>query len=207
MGYFGYHYYLEQQFKSHLVPAKINAKAEAYEENSQGVDNQLRFSQMSALQHQAIEKGIQNQVSGHLRIPALKTTLPIFRGATPYTLSLGVATYFYEDAEMGKGNFVVAGHDMLLPGVLFSDLHQLTMGDALDLMDTSTIYRYRVDKRFIVPETYTLINGQPEAGSFLSLPTEGEHPKLTLFTCVYTDKGKERLVVQGHLSQQFPNGD
>lgn len=76
--------------------------------------------------------------------------------------------------------------------------------EAMD-MDTLTkgsndgVYRYKVTRKFIVPEYFKLIDGVPEENSFLSLPKKGEKPLLTLFTCVYTSQGKERYVVQGEL--------
>ena len=121
--------------------------------------------------------------------------LPIFKGANQYTLSLGAATYFYEDAEMGKGNYVLAGHNMEMPGVLFSDIQKLSLGEVMDLVSNDGVYRYKVTRKFIVPGYFKLIDGVPEE-NFLSLPKKGEKPLLTLFTCVYTSQGKERYVVQ-----------
>ncbi len=114
-------------------------------------------------------------------------------------MSLGAATYFYEDAEMGKGNYVLAGHNMEMPGVLFSDIQKLSLGEVMDLVSNDGVYRYKVTRKFIVPEYFKLIDGVPEENSFLSLPKKGEKPLLTLFTCVYTSQGKERYVVQGEL--------
>ncbi|MDT2525110.1 class A sortase [Enterococcus raffinosus] len=174
-------------------------------DSNSGVDNENSLSDMIADQNKAKEKGITKQKAGFLVIPKISQTLPIFRGANQYTLSLGVATYYYDDAVMGEGNYVLAGHNMEQTGVIFSDLNQLVKGDAMDLVSDQTVFRYRVDSIKVVPQTLTFINGKPEKGSILDLPERGERAKLTLFTCVYTSNGKERYVVSGHLSEMFPN--
>ena len=160
---------------------------------------------MVSIQKEAIEKGINKQVGGQIQIPSIGCQLPIYKGANQFTLSLGAATYFYEDAEMGKGNYVLAGHNMEVPGVLFSDIQKISLGEVMDLISNDSIYRYQVTRKFIVPEYFKLINGVPEENSFLSLPKKGEKPLLTLFTCVYTAQGKERYIVQGELQQQLVN--
>jgi len=88
---------------------------------------------------------------------------------------------------------------MEMPGVLFSDIQQLSVGEVMDLVNNDEVYRYKVTRQFIVPEYFKLIDGVPEENSFLSLPKKEEKPLLTLFTCVYTAQGKERYVVQGEL--------
>lgn len=37
-------------------------------------------------------------------------------------MSFGVVIYFYEDVEMGKGNYVLVGYNMEMLGVLFFDI-------------------------------------------------------------------------------------
>ena len=181
-GYVSYQKHEGEVFKQNIekkMPVdQINAHAKSYKEDATNVNNDMSLGQMLSIQQEAIEMGVNKQVFAQIQIPALGLALPIFKGANQYTLSLGAATYFYEDAEMGKGNYVLAGHNMEMPGVLFSDIQKLS---------------------FIVPEYFKLIDGVPEENSFLSLPKKGEKPLLTLFTCVYTSQGKERYVVQGEL--------
>ncbi|MGL9769055.1 class A sortase [Enterococcus sp. DIV0806c] len=202
LGYVSYQKQEGETFKQnieniHADQIKIHAKS--YKDDVTNVNNDMSLGQMSSIQKEAIEMGINKQVFAQLQIPALGLALPIFKGANQYTLSLGAATYFYEDAEMGKGNYVLAGHNMEMPGVLFSDIQQLSVGEVMDLVSNDEVYRYKVTRQFIVPEYFKLIDGVPEENSFLSLPKKGEKPLLTLFTCVYTAQGKERYVVQGEL--------
>ncbi|MDV4500183.1 class A sortase, partial [Enterococcus faecium] len=178
---------------------KFDNQTKRFKDNSTNVNNDMSISKMVSIQKKAISKEVDKQITGEIQIPALGLSLPIFYGANQFTLSLGVATYFYEDAEMGKGNFVLAGHNMERPGVLFSDIPKLSVGDEMNLIGKDKTFKYHVKSKYIVPEYYQLIDGVPESNTFLSLPKEGEKPLLTLFTCVYTSNGKERYVVQGEL--------
>lgn len=202
-GYVSYQKHEGEVFKQNIekkMPVdQINAHAKSYKEDATNVNNDMSLGQMLSIQKEAIEMGVNKQVFAQIQIPALGLALPIFKGANQYTLSLGAATYFYEDAKMGKGNYVLAGHNMEMPGVLFSDIQKLSLGEVMDLVSNDGVYRYKVTRKFIVPGYFKLIDGVPEENSFLSLPKKGEKPLLTLFTCVYTSQGKERYVVQGEL--------
>lgn len=212
-GYLGYKKY--EAWKIYQSIPKINSNIEVkkqglsatptlYKDSNEGVESPSN-EDIIALQQKAEELGITKQKAGYLVVNKIGQTLPIYRGANQYTLSLGVATFFYDDAVMGQGNYVLAGHNMEQPSVMLSDLNQLVKGDAMDLVSEDTVFRYRVDKIEIVPEFFTLIDGKPEKGSFLSLPEQGEKAKLTLINCIYTNQGKERYVVQGHLAEMYPN--
>lgn len=209
IGYIGYQRYegkvFQQTIEKKAQSIPINKNAKAYQDDPTNVNSDLSIGEMVSIQKEAIEKGINKQVGGQIQIPSIGCQLPIYKGANQLTLSLGAATYFYEDAEMGKGNYVLAGHNMEVPGVLFSDIQKLSLGEVMDLISNDSIYRYQVTRKFIVPEYFKLINGVPEENSFLSLPKKGEKPLLTLFTCVYTAQGKERYIVQGELQQQLVN--
>ncbi|ONN41881.1 class A sortase [Enterococcus mundtii] len=201
-GYVSYQKHEGEVFKQNIEKIhvdQINTHANIYKDDTENVNNDMSLGQMLSIQKKAIEMGVNQQAFGQIQIPELGLALPIFKGANQYTLSLGAATYFYEDAEMGKGNYVLAGHNMEMPGVLFSDIQNLSLGEVMDLASNDGVYRYRVTRKFIVPEYFKLIDGVPEENSFLSLPKNGEKPLLTLFTCVYTAQGKERYVVQGEL--------
>lgn len=189
----------EYQFKSNIAEAKVTEEPQHFADSNDKVTNDLSISEMVQLQQKAIEQGINKQSPGHIYFPTFDLSIPIYMGTNQLTLSLGATTYFYEDAQMGKGNYVLGGHNMEMPGVMFSDLSKLTKGDAVDLIDTEKTYRYRVSDIFVIPPKFSTVQGRPEEGSFLSLPKEGERAKLTLFTCIYTARGKERLVVQGYL--------
>lgn len=202
----GYKHWQKEDFKSNLEvhAAHVTKTPKLFEPKEQTIDNSIPLSGMLDLQKQAIDQGVNKEIAGTLRIPKISQKLAIYRGANQFTLSLGVATYYYDDAKMGNGNFVLAGHNMLQSGIMFSDLHQLVDGDAMDLVDQNDIYRYRVFRTRTVPKNVTFFNGTPEKGSILDLPEKGEKAKLTLFTC--TADGQQRYVVEGHLDEILPNG-
>ena len=116
VGYVSYQKHEGEVFKQNIekkMPVdQINAHAKSYKEDATNVNNDMSLGQMLSIQKEAIEMGVNKQVFAQIQIPALGLALPIFKGANQYTLSLGAATYFYEDAEMGKGNYVLAGHNM-----------------------------------------------------------------------------------------------
>lgn len=164
-GYVSYQKHEGEVFKQNIekkMPVdQINAHAKSYKEDATNVNNDMSLGQMLSIQQEAIEMGVNKQVFAQIQIPALGLALPIFKGANQYTLSLGAATYFYEDAEMGKGNYVLAGHNMEMPGVLFSDIQKLSLGEVMDLVSNDGVYRYKVTRKFIVPEYFKLIDGVP----------------------------------------------
>ncbi|EJX76694.1 class A sortase, partial [Enterococcus faecium] len=128
-GYVSYQKHEGEVFKQNIekkMPIdQINEHAKSYKEDATNVNNDMSLGQMLSIQKEAIKMGVNKQVFAQIQIPALGLALPIFKGANQYTLSLGAATYFYEDAKMGKGNYVLAGHNMEMPGVLFSDIQKL----------------------------------------------------------------------------------
>lgn len=202
-GNFFYQKYLVKDFGDNLslvANAEVAENPLLFDDESDNIDNTISLAEMEKIQQEALNQGIGDHVAGRLIIPKINQNLPILRGANQYTLSIGVATHYYVDAEMGKGNYVLAGHDMEMRGVMFSDLKELVQGDTMELVDQSNVYQYKVNKMFVSPATVTFTNGRPDPGSLLAMPGKDEKPILTLFTCIYTEKGKERYVVQGELS-------
>ncbi|RYK46896.1 sortase domain-bontaining protein, partial [Enterococcus faecium] len=105
--------------------------------------------------------------------------LPVFQGANSDTLSLGVASTYYPDAEMGNGNYILAGYNVDTPSVLLSDMIDLSEGEEIDLIDAHYKYQYEVSKRGKIYD-YSQVVQSKENNSFLSLPKAGKKPLLTL---------------------------
>lgn len=124
------------------------------------------FSQTKAYQ-QAITSKI-----GSISIPALDLVVPIIQETTNAHLKAGATTY--NDTKLGKGNFVLLGHNMGEQGILFSDVPQLKKGDKLNVTVGKQSKSYHVTKKEVVP----YINGKA------MLPTKKN--QVTLITC---DKG------------------
>ena len=106
---------------------QINAHAKSYKEDATNVNNDMSLGQMLSIQKEAIEMGVNKQVFAQIQIPALGFSIANFKGKSIHFESWS-GYLFYEDAEMGKGNYVLAGHNMEMPGVLFSDIQKVVMG-------------------------------------------------------------------------------
>lgn len=149
---------------------------------------------------QAFDRKVDQYPNGYLVIKRPGIRLPIYNRVNNWTLSLGVGKDYYLDSKMGQGNYVLAGHNMNMPGVLLSNLYQVQRGDKMTISDSKYNYSYRVKSKRKVLPFVTLINGKAESGSAFYLPTDREKPLLTVYTC--SEGGADRLVVQGELTTQ-----
>lgn len=149
---------------------------------------------------QAFDRNVDQYPNGYLVIKRPGIRLPIYDRSNNWTLALGVGKSYYLDSQMGQGNYVVAGHNMEMPGVLLSNLYQVQRGDRMIISDSKYTYQYQVKTKSKVSPSVTLINGKAVAGSAYYMPKEDEKPLLTVYTC--SDGGADRLVVQGELIGQ-----
>ena len=150
-------------------------------------------------QRKAKKVGLEGQQVAYLKVPSIGLALTIYQGTNQYTLSLGATTYFAHQ-QMGQGNYVLAGHNMTMPGVLFSNVPQIKMGATVNLISATKVYHYRVNrlltgKKAVTPNQ-TYINGSPVSTSVLY--QQPKQAMVTLFTCNAT--GSMREVVQGNLT-------
>lgn len=166
--------------------------------NNAGVTNQ-DYQQLLKTQRKAKKVGLEGQQVAYVKVPSIGLALPIYQGTNQYTLSLGATTYFAHQ-QMGQGNYVLAGHNMTMPGVLFSNVPQIKMGATVNLISATKVYHYRVNrlltgKKAVTPNQ-TYINGSPVSTSVLY--QQPKQDMVTLFTCNAT--GSMREVVQGNLT-------
>ncbi|WP_341514989.1 class A sortase [Lactiplantibacillus plantarum] len=168
------------------------------ENNNAGVTNQ-DYQQLLKTQRKAQQAGLEGQQVAYVKVPSIGLALPIYQGTNQYTLSLGATTYFAHQ-QMGQGNYVLAGHNMTMPGVLFSNVPQIKMGATVNLISATKVYHYRVNRLLTgqqaVSPNQTYINGQPASTSVLY--QQPKQAMVTLFTCNAT--GSMREVVQGNLT-------
>lgn len=146
---------------------------------------------------EALKRKYNYHAVGILKIPSVRIVLPIFSGANTYTLSLGVAKDFYLDAEMGKGNYVLAGHNMELPGVLLSDLKSVAINDTVYLYDRQTKYTYKVYRNNVATPYVKLVDNKPVPGSAYALPNKKQPAIVTIYNCA--GNGEKRRIVQAKL--------
>ncbi|MGG5325573.1 sortase [Enterococcus pernyi] len=157
---------------------RIQQYAKTYQDNLINLTD-ISERQLIVNQKKALEKNLKNEIAGKLVFSSTGFILPVFRGANSDTLSLGVASTYYPESEMGKGNYILAGYNVDAPSVLLSDLRDLSEGEKIYLIDSTHKYQYEISKIGQISD-YPQIVQSGETNSFLSLPKADEKPLLTL---------------------------
>ncbi|WP_268913563.1 class A sortase [Lentilactobacillus sp. SPB1-3] len=147
------------------------------------------FDNVKALDLQSVAKSRLNAeripVIGSILVPKVKVHLPIAKGTSNTTLALTAGT-LRADQKMGKGNYPLAGHNMMKKDVLFSPLYfKSKVGDKVYLTDMKQIYTYKITIRKFIKATDT------------SVIKQTQKPMITLITCDST--GNNRLMLRGIL--------
>lgn len=136
-------------------------------------------------------------VRGTISIPSVNIHLNILEGTNATNMLYG-ATTMLPHQQMGKGNYVLAGHNMKERNVLFSNLiwddqPQIHKGNKIYLSNGKKTWRYTVTST----ETVNMFNTK-------CLESSSE-PIITLFTCTKdtnnSGKTKYRFVVRGKLDE------
>lgn len=128
---------------------------------------------------------------GILDIPAIDLHVPIWETTNSDTLRYGVGHYVNSVSPGNYGNCTIVGHHMLKYGSIFNRLEEVQIGDIINITDMrGHQYTYFVDELLVVT-----------AQEMLDHVSGGitDTRQVTLITCVYTDQGKLRLLVIGHI--------
>ena len=151
------------------------------------------FSDMERPTKEEIEQAqanlgkVESYAIGDLSIPAIELTMKIFQGTT-YEKMLYGATTVLPDSIAGKGNYVLASHNMGVEGKMFTSLHQLKKGDDIYVSTKEgQKFHYRVKTNEVVDFKDTRC-----------LELQGK-PVITLVTCDSVQATDQRVVVQGEL--------
>ena len=133
---------------------------------------------------------------GLISIPKIDLSINILKGTNHENLKYGATTGLLHQ-QMGKGNYVLFGHNMEVNQVMFSDLKELKKGDDIFLIGKDKKeYRYQVSSSHIVNKTS------------IDVIEESNEPIVTLINCssidldgkkVSPNKTPYRLVVVGKL--------
>ena len=130
---------------------------------------------------------VESYAIGDLSIPAIELTMNIFQGTT-YEKMLYGATTVLPDSVVGKGNYVLASHNMGVEGKMFTSLHKLKKGDDIYVSTKEgQKFHYRVITNEVVDFKDTRC-----------LELQGK-PVITLVTCDSVQATDQRVVVQGEL--------
>jgi sortase A len=128
----------------------------------------------------------QGTLLGRLEAPEVQLSAALLEGSDDGTLSHG-AGHIEDTPFPGQpGNIGIAGHR----DTVFRPLRRIHVGDALALTTSDRVYRYRIDKTFIVgPDDVYVLD-----------PTD--RPTLTLVTCYpfeFIGHAPKRFIVQAQL--------
>ena len=119
-----------------------------------------------------------------LYIPTIELNAPVLPKTTKEHLNIAL-TQIKKNQVPGQGNFTIAGHNSAVYGRHFNRLHELNIGDEIQLIDGEKVFIYQVDsKRVIDPSEVEILNDTPDKN------------EITLITCTVT--GTKRLAIKGH---------
>ena len=118
-----------------------------------------------------------------LSIPAIELNSPVLPETTKEYLNISL-TQIKENQVPGEGNFTIAGHNSSVFGRHFNRLHELVIGDEIQLIVGEDVYTYQVESKTVIAATAVeVLNDTP-----------GKN-EITLITC--TDSGRKRLAIKG----------
>lgn len=193
--YFGMDYYVQYRSRPAIVEAipiqtlEVNATREVPNHNEVILD----YDVMTALK--MIPRLDADYIIGQIFIPTIDMNLPILKGVTNENMMLGAGTMRL-DAEMGQGNYPLAGHYTDTRGVLFRNIHDIPVGTDVYITDKKTIYHYRIFSRELYPPDafYMIENAQADVRG---------NPIVSLMVCdVTSDAG--RIFAVGDLIDFWP---
>ena len=131
--------------------------------------------------------GIEDEVIGVLKIPAMELTMPVYLGASDTHLAAGAAVLGNTSAPIGgdNTNCVIGGHRGWKGADYFRHIDRLQAGDTVRLTNLWETLTYTVaDIQIIQPHEVDKIKIQPK------------RDLLTLLTChPYASGGRQRYVV------------
>jgi LPXTG-site transpeptidase (sortase) family protein len=159
-----------------------NYYAQAYAEAADNVNSELDNTNTGYITLQGV---------GILDIPGIELHVPIWETTNSDTLRYGVGHYVNSVNPGSVGNCTITGHHMLKYGSIFNRLEEVQIGDIINITDLrGHQYTYFVDELLVVSaeEMMNYVNGGIT-----------DTRQVTLITCVYTEQGKMRLLVIGHI--------
>lgn len=137
-------------------------------------------------------------IMGYVEIPKISVSLPIYHGSAVSALADGAGHMPQSSLPVGgtDTHTVVTAHTGMASAPMFTDLHQLEIGDLFILTVLGEKMIYQVDQiQTVLPEDVTGVRIQP--GQDLA----------TLLTCTPYGVNTHRLLVRGHRIYPSENAD
>ena len=143
---------LKEPFQNYLIKNTIKdnqitsfTKEEIRENNEEPAI--FDFDQAVQVDWDDVMEGYRNRtelpVIGGLSIPSIDLRLPVLKGLSNDNLYAGAGT-MTANQQIGEGNYSLASHNILQPGMLFSDVQYMEIGDNIYLTDLEKISIYKV---------------------------------------------------------------
>lgn len=176
----------------------IRSDAEAY---NQALPTDLRRFHPSDAEHEAYMKLLNingHGIMGHLRIPVIDCSLPIYHSVDEAVLQIAVGHIEGTSLPVGGPgtHCVLSGHRGLPSARLLSNLDKVSEGDIFMIQTLETCLTYQVDQIRIV---------QPNELSDLDIVPGRDY--CTLVTCTPYGINSHRLLVRGHRIENREEAD
>lgn len=156
-------------------------------ERLRGTEGMFDYDSVETLNKMDVNPIIKRaNIIGGVYVPSVGLRMPIMYGVNNVTLRTSAGTMKPEQ-EMGKGNYVLIGHNARNPNVLFAPIRRIQQGESIYVSDKQKVYEYRmVDSKVVQPTQVDVMED-----------VEGKE-LVTLISC-YSKDGSDRIVVTGEL--------
>ncbi|WP_301113618.1 class C sortase [Microbacterium sp.] len=138
-----------------------------------------------------------NAPMARVRIPEISLDLPVYHGTDPATLDKGIGHLLGSSVPTGglDTHAVLTGHSGLPGARLFTDLHELKVGDRFFIEVAGQTLTYEIDQ---------ILTVTPEDAELLRRDPNGDY--VTLLTCTPTGINTHRLLVRGARVETVSSG-
>lgn len=132
---------------------------------------------------------------GHVQIPKIGIDIPVYAGTAEAVLQKGAGHLEGTSLPVGGNSThaVITAHSGLPKAKLFTDLHDMEVGDKFYFHNIGGVLAYQVDRVLVI-----------EPDDFGELLVAPGHDYATLLTCTPTGVNSHRLLVRGHRIEYVP---
>ncbi|WP_439443659.1 class A sortase [Listeria aquatica] len=178
----------EKAIQKQATPEKMTDKVVSADFKKSEQVERPSLKELKDFQQSKAYQELVNQAIGQIEIPKIHLKLPILGGTTSQHLKVG-ATTFRKNQELGKGNYVLLGHNMGRAGVLFSDLNKLQLNDEIQV----TLAQKDGTKK---KEMYVVSDKQVVSYRDGEVMNDTDDTRLTLITCDKATSTTQRIVIR-----------
>lgn len=182
------------QAKSGLESAEIKQRLDLAHAFNESLHNVLAEDPYSRSRHEAGRAEYARMLEihermGHVEIPKIEVDIPMYAGTSEEVLQKGIGHLEGTSLPVGgqDTHSVLTAHSGLPKARLFTDLHQLKLGDEFYIHNIGDILAYEVDQILVV-----------EPSDFSQLLVVPNQDYVTLLTCTPYMVNTHRLLVRGH---------